>query len=87
MKAIETEVYLYAGEYLKAARLRKGWTQAEFGRRVGVSDNTVLKWEKGQQYFRFDRFMVLCAALGVDASDVVASIMQDMPSLATGRCR
>jgi len=35
------------GEELKALREKLGFTQTEFGQRVGVARNTVTRWETG----------------------------------------
>jgi putative transcriptional regulator len=35
-------------EWIKQLRLRLGLNQAQFGKKVGVAQNTVAQWENGQ---------------------------------------
>jgi transcriptional regulator with XRE-family HTH domain len=36
------------GTWLKVEREARGWTQAEMAERIGVTTNTVARWERGE---------------------------------------
>jgi transcriptional regulator with XRE-family HTH domain len=36
------------GIWLKVEREARGWTQVEMAQRIGVSANTVARWERGE---------------------------------------
>jgi transcriptional regulator with XRE-family HTH domain len=40
------------GSQLKKIRGQLGWTQAEMAERVGVTPNTVARWERGEIVIR-----------------------------------
>lgn len=41
---------IYLGENIKSLRKAKGLTQEEFANSIGVSFQTVSKWERGDSY-------------------------------------
>lgn len=47
------------GKRIREARERKGWTQAELSDKVGVSRNTLGRWERGQDSPTIDALMVI----------------------------
>ena len=58
------------GERIRAARLRKGWTQLQLALEASVSPSTVARWERGglppvRELIR------LAGVLGVPAEDLV----------------
>ncbi len=56
---------------LKAIRERLGVSPSELSRRSGVSRNTMLWLERGEQVARADTVKRLAAALGVEPMDLV----------------
>jgi transcriptional regulator with XRE-family HTH domain len=48
-----------------AERVRRRWTQAELGERLGVSRGTVGGWESGSRQIGVDWILPLCSALEV----------------------
>lgn len=55
---------------LRAARYIAGKTQAETAKALNISKNTLIKWESGASYPRFDQFVKLCRFYGVTLSDI-----------------
>ena len=39
---------LSLSEHIRRIRYEHGWTQAQFGERLGVDERTIRRWEKGQ---------------------------------------
>lgn len=58
------------GETVKVRREELGLEQAELGRRVGVGQQTVSRWETGRSVPKPDRLPVLAEVLGLDAEYV-----------------
>ncbi|MFG2885326.1 helix-turn-helix domain-containing protein [Streptomyces sp. NPDC048297] len=56
-----------AGE-IRAAREARGWDQAELARRLGIGQQTVSRWERGQTAPRGERLQLLRATLGIDGA-------------------
>ena len=48
------------------ARERKGWTQAQLGEKVGVTEYTVFRWEHREAKPRSKYLLKLMEVLGVD---------------------
>lgn len=53
------------GQRLRAARIKKGDIQKEFGARLGVSRNTVSKMEQGDPAVAIGRWLAAAGHLGV----------------------
>jgi transcriptional regulator with XRE-family HTH domain len=53
------------GKIMQAAREKAGWTQDELGKSVGVSQQTIAKWEAGKSYPRPKALQKLIEVLGV----------------------
>ena len=58
------------GETVKIRRGELGWDQLELGRRVGVGQQTVSRWELGLAVPKPDRLPVLADVLGLDSEYV-----------------
>lgn len=57
------------GDLIKSAREAKGWSQADLGRRVGISQPAVKKIEAGEtRHSKF--FPRICAELSLDITDL-----------------
>ena len=46
--------YNYTGARIRWLRLKRGYTQAEVARKIGVSSGTMSRWERGEQHPRED---------------------------------
>lgn len=54
------------GPKLRAARLQRGWTQADVAKQLGITTQAVSKLEKGAGRAFFDRVHRLCLVLGME---------------------
>lgn len=54
------------GPMLRAARLRRGWTQADVAKQLGVTAQAVSKLENQAGRASFDRVHRLCLLLGLE---------------------
>jgi HTH-type transcriptional regulator/antitoxin HipB len=52
------------GPMLRAARLQRGWTQADVAKQLGVTTQAVSKLENNAGRASFDRIHRLCLVLG-----------------------
>ena len=68
------------GKMILECRLEKGMTQAELAEKVGVSDKTISKWEKGNSLPKVSVFVNLADALGISVSEL-ASCERKEPEL------
>jgi transcriptional regulator with XRE-family HTH domain len=59
------------GELVREARLRVGISQAELGRRLGVPQSTVARWERGAARPAYDSVVAAIRACGLDLSIAV----------------
>ena len=55
---------------MKAARVNAGLRQKEAAEQLGVSNKTLINWEKGLSYPRIDQFQKLAALYGVTVDDI-----------------
>ena len=62
------------GEVIRTARTAAGLTQAELGRRIGVSGVAVGQWENGVTLPRGFRAQRLIAELGIDAHELLSTL-------------
>lgn len=60
------------GQTLRAAREKKGLSQAELARLVGVQSGAVWRWEFGLRNPRMELVPKIAAALGVTADSLLA---------------
>lgn len=58
------------GNMIKKCRLEMGMTQAELAEKVGVSDKTVSKWEKGYTVPKSIVFAKLADALEISVTEL-----------------
>ena len=61
------------GNYITQLREQKGFTQAELGLLINVSDKTVSKWENGQALPRMETFEKLAEVLGTTVEDFISA--------------
>ena len=56
---------------IKAARVNKNLTQAEFADAVGVGVRTIQSWESGASSPRADKMPEICEVLGCGVEDLI----------------
>lgn len=56
---------------LAAARVAKGWTQAELARKLGVSTQTVWEWENEKSQMKPAYLFAFCYVSGFHADDIL----------------
>ena len=57
--------------YIKSRRKNIGLTQKELAEQVGVSTNTVARWERSESEPSWSDFLKLCVVLGMKMEDFV----------------
>ncbi|MBQ7128765.1 MAG: helix-turn-helix transcriptional regulator [Clostridia bacterium] len=57
---------------LKAYRLRNDYTQRYIAYKIGVSQQTVVKWEKGQAMPSVSHLMQLSSLIGCSIEELIA---------------
>lgn len=50
---------------IKALRIKKGWTQQDFANKLGVSQQTIAKWENDKGMPTADKLPAIAKALSV----------------------
>lgn len=63
------------GKRIRAARLRKGWTQEELAEKAGLSPTHVSVIERAGNSVKLETFVSICCALGVSADDVLQDLV------------
>jgi transcriptional regulator with XRE-family HTH domain len=66
---------------IRTAREARGWDQAELARRLGMGQQTVSRWERGETAPRGERLQRLRAALGIDVATTPPrrSLLEELP--------
>ena len=67
-------------EKLIELRKQKGLSQDELGNALGVSRQTISKWELGQSYPDFQRLVLLSDYFGLSLDTLVKDINEDINS-------
>ncbi|CUW47963.1 transposase [Novacetimonas hansenii] len=62
---------------LIAARRGKGLTQATLAERLGKPQSYVAKYETGERRIDVIEFLDITTAIGLDAADILASLLED----------
>lgn len=60
------------GNFLKALRRERGWTQSRLAGQLGVSEKTVSKWETGRGLPEVSLMLPVCEALGITVNELLA---------------
>ena len=61
---------------LWAARARRKLNQNALGRQIGIGQGAITKWETGKSSPTVDQLLILAAALGATAADLLAGCVQ-----------
>ncbi len=70
-----------AGARIKAARLKKGWSQTELAEKLGVSQPAVAHWESGAHAPRFALLPRIAAMLEIPREDIAPRRTRKEPRL------
>ena len=64
-------------ECVKAMRLRKGWTQADFAEKSGVPQSTISAIETGVRKPTFETIRMIAAGLGCSVDELMGDGVQE----------
>lgn len=67
-------VYKKLGNCIRIKRLDKKMTMKELGKRIGVSEGTISRYETGERKITFDSFVDICKVLDLNPLDVVKEV-------------
>jgi transcriptional regulator with XRE-family HTH domain len=70
------------GDLVRAMRMRRGWTQAQTGAALGVTDSTVARWERGERSLATEHLQTLCYVLEARKEEVAALTQSKFPQFA-----
>lgn len=60
------------GGFIAALRKEKEWTQAQLGERLGVTNKTVSRWERGHYLPDISLMPALCEELGISLNELLS---------------
>ena len=60
------------GNFLKALRRERGWTQSQFAEKLQISEKTVSKWETGRGLPDVALMLPVCELLGVTVNELLS---------------
>lgn len=73
MSSIHAEPYKVLLSCVRAARRSADVTQAELGKRLGVDQSFVSKYERGERRLDVVELRAICAALEIELVDFIAA--------------
>lgn len=60
------------GKFISQERKRKGYTQKQLSEKLGISDKTVSKWERGNGFPEVSLLLPLCRELDITVNELLA---------------
>ena len=78
-KTIYTREYSILLRLLAEKREKSGLTQSELAKRLGLTQSTVSKFERGDRRLDVVQLRTICAHLGVSLLDFVSELEKRMP--------
>ena len=78
-KTIYTREYTVLLRLLVERRQRSGLTQSELAKKLGLTQSTVSKFERGDRRLDVIQLRTICAQLGVSLSEFVADLEKRIP--------
>lgn len=72
--ANQSQIYNYIGEYLRDARKSKHMRQKDVAALVGLTRTSIVNMESGKQRIPLHIMYKLCAALDVEAWDLLPAV-------------
>ena len=65
------------GNKLLELRNKKGLTEEEVAKKLGVTKQTVIKWEKGEKTLEFDQIMPICELYGIKSDELLKESVEE----------
>ncbi len=62
---------MLTGAFIAAERKRKGYTQKQLAEKLGISDKTVSKWERGNGFPDVSLLLPLCGELDITVNELL----------------
>ena len=59
------------GNFISEERKKKGFTQVELADRLGISNKTISKWERGNGFPEVSLLLPLCEELGISINELI----------------
>jgi len=75
IKSLHSPAYGVFRQVMADARERQGLTQAELANRLGKPQSFVSKYESGERRLDLVEFLLVCTALGVEATALFHSLI------------
>jgi transcriptional regulator with XRE-family HTH domain len=69
--------HAHLASWIRANRIKRGWTQRELGRRVGAVHMTVSRWETCLNVPSLAQFRALCLVFGSSADRALGLVSRD----------
>lgn len=63
---------ILTGSFIAAERKRKGYTQKQLSEKLGISDKTVSKWERGNGFPDVSLLLPLCSELDITVNELLS---------------
>ncbi|MGN1148239.1 MAG: helix-turn-helix domain-containing protein [Lachnospiraceae bacterium] len=60
------------GKFIAEERKRKGYTQKQLSEKLGISDKTVSKWERGNGFPEVSLLLPLCSELDITVNELLS---------------
>lgn len=60
------------GMFISEERKRKGYTQKQLSERLGISDKTISKWERGNGFPEISLLLPLCGELDITVNELLS---------------
>ena len=65
------------GRHLKAARVLKGLTQVQLGKKINRPQSFIYKYETGERRLDMVEFLYLCDILDADVHEIIDKVSKD----------
>lgn len=69
------------GGRIRSARQSRGWTQAVLAQKTGLTTKYLSNVECGEKLPKFETFILITNALGVDANSLLVDVLDVSPSI------
>ncbi len=60
------------GKFIASERKRKGYTQKQLSEKLGISDKTISKWERGNGFPEVSLLLPLCGELDITVNELLS---------------
>ena len=62
------------GKFIASERKRKGYTQKQLSEKLGISDKTISKWERGNGFPEVSLLLPLCDELDITVNELLSGV-------------